>query len=188
MTHTRSRSHSHPRSHRPATRAKRRRWWLSLALAVLTLATGQTSFAVEVRQGTCATADPRLDAMPGTATGPCYQATLPGAGYWMVAVEMRVETPFRRRAKGPRLVDVRFEVLVEIDRAGTYRICPELPRGTSPALTSAFLPAAEKEGDPLEIELEPDPSVTEVLAVPLLACDPLTKEGDPLEIELEPDP
>ncbi len=79
--------------------------------------------------------------------------------------------------------------MLVVDRAGTYRVCPQdLPPGATVEPLSTFLPMVTKEGDPDEIELEPDPLAGEPITVELMPCQMPTKEGDPDEIELEPDP
>ena len=156
-----------------------------------TLLTGQASLAVEMQQGTCPAPLSTLgdDPTPGAKSSPCYIAELPGAGWWYIEVAVRVDSPTRRWPKRPHLLEARFELLFAIDHAGTYRVCPSgLPPGATVEPFSAFLPLATKEGDPDEIELEPDPLTVEPIIVVLMPCDLPSKEGDPDEIELEPDP
>ncbi len=80
-------------------------------------------------------------------------------------------------------------MLLAVDQAGTYRVCPsDLPSSATVEPLSTFLPFDTKEGDPDEIELEPDPLMGKPTVVTLVPCTVPTKEGDPDEIELEPDP
>ncbi len=186
-------SHSSIRP-RPAAKPapnNRRRFRVAIALLLLALLGGQASVAVEVRQGACPAPWASLGTDPASDAeeGPCYAAELPGPGWWYVEVTVRVDNRARLLAKRPHLVEARFELLFAVEQAGMYRVCAgELPPGATVTPTSAFLPLATKEGDPDEIELEPDPLRVEPIVVALVPCAVPTKEGDPDEIELEPDP
>lgn len=180
-----------PCPHAELTTSIHRRLRIALTLLILTLLGGQASVAVEVRQGACPMPWKTLgdDPAPGAETGPCYTAELPGMGYWYIEVAVRVDNPTRRWTKRTHLLEARFELLLAIDQGGAYRLCAnDLPPGATVAPISTFMPFDTKEGDPDEIELEPDPLRSEPIIVALVPCRVPTKEGDPDEIELEPDP
>lgn len=176
----------------PTSPAPRKPWrpCLLLALFLFTLFSGKASVAIEIRQGVCPAPRQNVDGRPMLIreNSPCYTAELPSAGWWWIDLPVRVENPTHRFDQRPHLLEAHFEMLLTIDHAGTYRICPgDLSRGATIEPMSTFLPMA-REGDPDEIELEVDPLVTEPIVVTLVSCDDPSKEGDPDELKLGMDP
>lgn len=185
---------THPCPQAAPTIPQRKRCRIAFIL-LLTLLTSQASIAVEVQQGTCPARWENLNKTnaPGEETAPCYTADLPGPGWWRIEVMVRVDHPTRGWARRAHLLEARFELLLAIDQAGTYRLCPGmLPVGATVAPVSAFLPFG-KEGDPKEIEIDPDLQTAGLKAEPaprivaLVPCGLPSKEGDLDEIEIDSD-
>ena len=118
-------------------------------------------------------------------TGPrCFKVQLRAQGTWWIEVRStRPATPSllvlnTDGGEHPRIVERVDGMLLKVCRPGEHLVCltSTAPLGDV-ELASTFL----KGGDPMEIEVDPNP-----LATP--GCASLLKGGDPMEIEVDPNP
>lgn len=119
-----------------------------------------------------------------TAGSRCFTVEVPFRGSWWI--ELRSTRPATHPSlmvldatgSRPRTLERVESVMLEVCRPGNHLVCltSGAPLGEV-ELASTFL----KGGDPMEIEVDPEP-----LASP--GCGSFLKGGDPMEIEVDPEP
>lgn len=155
-----------------------------LALQLLLLATFNPAALPATTELPILPLERQLEWWEAETAGPrCFKAQVPVGKWW---IEVRSTQPatspslmvLDAAGASPRVVERVEGVMLQVCRPGEHLVCltSAAPLGDV-ELASTLL----KGGDPMETEVDPDPSV-------FLPCGGFQKGGDPMETEVDPDP